>query len=85
MLFIQYFTRSATDPKRLVEAVGDRAVIVLDARRRETVHHAIAMDEGERRGFPAYCLMRGDSFTRAVRVSGVFMPPAMLTEGCVAD
>lgn len=84
MHFIQFYQRSAIDPKRLVEAIGDRSVIIVDGREGETVHHAIAMDEQDKRGYVAYRLMKGETFTRATPLTDVYMSISMLREGCRA-
>lgn len=85
MHYIQFYQRSAVDPLKLVEAVGDRSVIVVDGRQREAAHHAIAMHEQEARGYQGYRLMKGDTFTRATALTDVFMGFDSLREGCRAE
>lgn len=51
-------------PSRLIEACGDRATIILDGRESLRTHNAIAADECKKRGFVAYQLHKGESFTR---------------------
>lgn len=60
------------DPARreLIEGTGDRAVIVLDARVRSVDNGAIAARECKARGYAAWAIFRGDSFSRSIRVSG---------------
>ena len=70
MLYAQFFHKSAVGPE-LVEACGDRAVIVLDARERSDTHDTIARQECAKRGYLAFQLNRGDTFTRSVPVSGI--------------
>ena len=84
MHYIQFYRRSAVDPLKLVEAVGDRSVIIVDGREREAAHHATAMHEQEKRGYHAYRLMKGETFTSATALTDVYMSLDMLREGCRA-
>lgn len=82
MLYAQFFQYSTGyipgtippqfDPVRreLIEATGDRSVIVLDARIRPTDNAAIAARECKARGYVAWAIFRGETFTRSARVSG---------------
>ena len=65
MKFVQFFQKSATTPYRLIEACGDRAVVILDGREKNTSHHEIAREECEKRGYLAYQLFKGDGFVRS--------------------
>lgn len=85
MQFIQFYTRAVTDPKKLIPACGDRAVIIVDGREREMAHHKLAQYFQMRRGYEAYRLMKGETFTRAEPTTGVFMTPEMMQEGCYHD
>ena len=85
MHYVQFYKPSATDPRHLIEGVGDRSVVILDGRRSWSTHHCIAMDEMDKRGFAAYRLMQGETFTRATPRTGVFMSPEALKAGCRAD
>lgn len=55
--------------KTPIEACGDRAVIVLDARHSNTTNDAIARAECEKRGYVGYQIFRGETFTRSHSVS----------------
>ena len=85
MKYVQFFNRGMGMNKTLYQAIGDRSVIILDARQRELTHHKIAMDEQERRGYDAYQFFKGDSFTTAKPVSGVYMDIALLKAGYEAE
>lgn len=52
-----------------IEACGDRAVIVLDARRSNATNDNIARAECEKRGYIGYQIFRGETFTRCRSVS----------------
>lgn len=62
MIYAQFYTRSAIDPERIVEACSDRAVIILDGRRSRSTHNAIARDECNKRGYTGYTIHKGDGF-----------------------
>ena len=64
MHFATFYQPSAIDRKELVEACGDRAVIVLDGRNNRPDHHRIAIATCKGRGYSAYQLHAGKSFTR---------------------
>ena len=71
MRYAQFFQKSATTPYRLIEACGDRAVVILDGRELTRSHHAIAREECEKRGYLAYQLFKGDGFVRSQPYSPV--------------
>lgn len=48
-----------------IEACGDRAVIILDARQRPQTHVDIASRECAKRGYLGFSLHSGETFTRA--------------------
>lgn len=62
MYFAQFFRRGVITGD-LIEAVGDRSVIILDGRESLGAHHDIAADECSKRGFAAYQIRKGESFT----------------------
>jgi hypothetical protein len=64
-LHVQFFTRSAIEPTKLVEACGDRSVIVYDGRLALRDVTADARTECHKRGYLAFVLRRGDSFTNS--------------------
>jgi len=76
MLFAQFFTRSTgyvpgtipprfDGPRELIEACGDRGVLIVDARVRASTASALARDHAKRYGFEAFQLHRGATFTHS--------------------
>ena len=80
MLYAQFYKNSTgyiegTIPPQfgtpaLIEACGDRAVIVLDGRVSPKSNGEIAAKECEKRGYKAWAIFRGDTFTHSKRISG---------------
>ena len=62
MIYAQFYTKSAIDPDRIIEACGDRAVIILDGRNSRSTHNAVARDECKKRGYIGYTIHKGDGF-----------------------
>ena len=56
----------------LVEACGDRAVVILDARFKPVANGDIATNECKKRGYDAWAIFKGESFTNSVRVSHIW-------------
>ena len=56
----------------LVEACGDRAVVILDARFKPVANGDIATNECKKRGYVAWAIFKGESFTNSVRVSHIW-------------
>ena len=56
----------------LVEACGDRSVVILDARLKPVTNGDIATDECKKRSYDAWAIFKGKSFTNSVRVSEVW-------------
>lgn len=73
MLFAQFLHKSAIGPE-LIEASGDRSVVILDGRYSNASNNDIARQECIKRGYLAYSIYKGESFTRCVRVSGPWYP-----------
>lgn len=71
MKFAVFFQKSVTTPYRLIEGSGDRSVIILDGRERNVSHSSIARDECVKRGYLAYQLWQGETFTRASAYSPI--------------
>lgn len=77
MRFVTFYQPSVLDASKLIEACGDRAVVVLDGRNNADTHHDIAKRECIKRGYVAYQRHIGESFTRAqwsgavIRVGGL--------------
>jgi len=70
MIYAQFFHLTATRPLKLIEACGDRGVIVMDGRCTLS-HRTWAEDECRKRGYLAWQLMRGERFSDAVPISAV--------------
>lgn len=70
MIYAQFFTRSALNPRNLVEACGDRGVVIFDGRC-TTFHRTWADDECRQRGYLAWQLMRGERFSTAKPISDI--------------
>lgn len=69
MLYAQFYQVSALDQNKLIEASGDRSVIILDGRYRSETNGKIAADECKKRGYVAWRIFSGESFTRSRPVS----------------
>lgn len=74
MRFVTFYQKSAIDANKLVEACGDRAIIILDGRNNAETHHAIAESECIKRGYLAYQRHIGESFTRTNWDGAVIRP-----------
>lgn len=64
MRYIQFYTWGAVS-KRLIPACGDRAVIIVDGREHLSKAHAIALEEGQKRGYPGFNIWEGESLIRS--------------------
>lgn len=79
MHYVQFYTMSTgyiagTIPPKfgapeLIAACGDRSVIVLDGRNSKAAMGDIAARECEKRGYRAWRIFKGDTFTRSAPVS----------------
>lgn len=58
--------------KTLIEGCGDRAVIIIDARIRSETAGQIAATECKKRGFLAWRMYEGQSFTQSKPVSMLY-------------
>jgi hypothetical protein len=67
MLYAQFYQRAAwpIGSEKLVEAIGDRAVVILDARFAIFTNMGIAARECRSRGYAAYALFRSENFNRS--------------------
>lgn len=84
MIFVQFYKESTgyvagTIPpkfdeahKRLIEACGDRGVLVIDDRLKSETVGAIAARECAARGFLAWRIFNGESFARSRPISGLW-------------
>ena len=66
MLYAQFYQKAAwpTGSEKLIEACGDRGVIILDARFAIVTNISIAIEECRKRGYLAYSLHRAENFNR---------------------
>jgi hypothetical protein len=74
MIYAQFYQMSVAHhynayKSRPVEACGDRAVVIYDARLRLADVVADARQECAKRGFVGFAMMRGESFSRARQIS----------------
>lgn len=67
MIYAQFYEYNLAG--KLDEAIGERSVVVMDARLSSANIGAIAASECEKRKFAAWRIFRGDSFTRSAPVS----------------
>jgi hypothetical protein len=64
MIFVQFYQPSALNSIELVEACGDRGVVILDGR--STARHVEwAREECLKRGYKGWKLMKGENFSRS--------------------
>ena len=68
MLYVQFFQKSAIS-NDVIEACGDRSVIVYDARSPVSSHEADAKVECAKRGYVGFQFFKGETFTRSAPVS----------------
>jgi hypothetical protein len=64
MIYAQFYHRGMITGK-LIEAVGDRGVIILDGRNSRSTHRVIAAEECIKRKYAGYSLHQGETFTRS--------------------
>lgn len=76
MYWIAFYYRSTTG---FVSGVGDRSVIVVDGRESAATHHDLARSEGRKRGYDAYRICKGPSFTRPDKETGIHLTGLHLT------
>jgi hypothetical protein len=69
MIFAQFYHPSATDPSTLIEACGDRSVAIIDARLKSSTIGEIAAEECVKRGYKAWRIFKGETFTRSYPIS----------------
>lgn len=68
MIYAQFYQRGVIT-NELIEACGDRAVVILDGRRSRQWMGETAAEECARRGYAAWRIFRGDSFLNAKPIS----------------
>jgi len=69
MLYAQFYQASAINQNEIIEACGDRSVIILDGRYKSETNGGIAADECKKRGYKAWRIFSGETFTRSRPVS----------------
>lgn len=67
MIYAQFYHRG--DDGTFYEGVGDRQVVILDGRPSPTTHGEIAEKEARKRGYDAWRIFKGESFTRSRPIS----------------
>lgn len=71
MLYAQFYSANAVKPSELIEACGDRSVIIYDSRVNRGKILDDAKQECTKRGYKAYALFHGESFTRSTRITSI--------------
>lgn len=71
MIFAQFYQKAVwpIGTNKVIEACGDRSVIILDGRNTTETHHVLSRSECSKRGYIGYRLFKGDTFTRSKPVS----------------
>jgi hypothetical protein len=72
MYFAEFYTKGVQSGK-LIAACGDRAVLKLDGRERETAHVGHAYKWAKQHGFEGFVLRRGASFSDSVTVTDMYV------------
>lgn len=70
MLYAQFYQKSAISDE-IIEASGDRSVIILDARYALETNKAIADEWAKKRNYLGWALFSGETFTRSNRITSV--------------
>jgi len=70
MIYAQFYHYGLSG--NLVEACGDRSVVIIDARLKSRTIGEIAAKECKKRGYIAWAIFKGESFTNSVRVSEIW-------------
>lgn len=68
MYYAQFYQRSAISDE-IIEACGDRSVVILDGRCSKQWMGETATSECKRRGYLAWRIFKGESFTRSAPIS----------------
>ena len=71
MYYAQFYQRSAISDE-IIEACGDRSVVILDGRFSKEWMSKTAEVECKRRGYLAWRIFMGESFTRSAPVSPIW-------------
>jgi hypothetical protein len=67
MIYAQFYHYDLSG--NLVEACGDRSVVIIDARLKPRTIGEIAADECKKRGYVAWAIFKGESFTNSCPLS----------------
>jgi hypothetical protein len=70
MIYAQFYHYDLSG--NLVEACGDRSVVIIDARLKSRTIGELAAEECKKRGYIAWAIFKGESFTNSVRVSHIW-------------
>lgn len=71
MYYAQFYQRSAIG-EEVIEACGDRSVVILDGRCSKQWMSETAANECKRRGYIAWRIFKGEAFSRSAPVSGLW-------------
>lgn len=71
MYYAQFYQKALITGK-VIEACGDRSVVILDGRCTRQWMAETAAAECKKRGYVAWRLYKGDSFTRSMPISGMW-------------
>jgi hypothetical protein len=69
--FAQFFQHSAIDNTKIIEACGDRSVIILDGRISKETMRELAAKECSKRGYVAWQIHRGN-FRNSSPISQIY-------------
>lgn len=72
MYFVEFWQKSPVSGQ-LIEACGDRSVLIIDGRESAWCHHWHAKAWAKRHGFDAYKLCKGETFGRVSYRSGLHL------------
>lgn len=67
MIYAQFYHRDSDGT--FYEGVGDRQVIILDGRHSSATNGRIAEEEARKRGYDAWRIFKGESFSRSRPIS----------------
>ena len=70
MIYAQFYHKSVISGD-IIEACGDRSVIILDGRNTRFTKESIAAGECRARGYVAWCLYSGETFNRSRPISDI--------------
>ena len=73
MRYVQYFTESTINKNKLIQACGDRSVVILDGRYRVSrcIENAIQFNGVRRPLYPAFQIWEGESLIRSKPITDI--------------